>query len=139
MIEMYPAMVNSEPTTLTGALSATDTTLHVALASAIPDAPNLLVIGADTANPETVKLTSKTGTVLTVIRGFQATARAWGAGSLIARNFTAYDHDTFIENVTKNNAHRTEALPHSTADGLFNYGFRVDENGVLIFMYEERA
>jgi len=143
MIEMYPAMVNSTPTTLTGAVSAIDTTLHVLDATQIPDAPNILVIGADTANAETVKLTSKTGTVLTVVRGFQGAARAWGAGAFIARNFTAYDHDAFVENVkeinTNANDHKTAALPHETGDGMFNYGFRVDENGILIFMYEEKG
>jgi hypothetical protein len=109
----------------------------------IPDAPNLLVIGADTANAETVKLTAKTGTVLTVVRGFQGAARAWGAGVLIARNFTAYDHDAFVENMKEIGTgfidHKTAALPHATGDGMFNYGFRVDENGILIFMYDEKG
>ena len=139
MADMYAAVVNSEPTTLTGAVGATDTTLHISEPSVIPDAPNILVIGADTSSPETVMITAKTGTVLTVTRGFQGAARSWGAGTLIARNFTAYDHDTFIENINANTAHRTEALPHVTADGQFNYGFKVDSDGVLVFIYEERA
>ena len=140
MKDMYPALVNSSETIITGAVSANDTIIHVQDESNIPDAPNLLVIGANTANAETVKLMLKTGTTLTVERGFQGAARAWGAGTNIARNYTAYDHDAFMENIKENNAsitnHGKAVLPHITGDGAYQYGFRVDNDGILIFMYK---
>jgi hypothetical protein len=143
MLEMYPAMVNSVATSITGSIGATDTTIHVLDEARIPEPPNLLVLGEATAQAETVKLTAKNGSALTVVRGFQGAARAWSAGTTIARNFTAYDHDAFKANVEENAEnlanHKTAQLPHVTGDGAFDYGFRVDENGILVFMYEERA
>jgi hypothetical protein len=90
-----------------------------------------------------VKLVAKNGNQLTVQRGFQGQARAWSAGTSVSRNFTAYDHDAFKANVEALNEaqseHETAELPHVTGDGAYNYGFRVDDDGSLIFMYEERG
>jgi hypothetical protein len=140
--EMYPALVNSVATALTGAIGVSDTTLFVLDDSRIPDPPNLLVIGENSALAETVKRVEKNSNQLTVQRGFQGSARAWNAGTTVSRNFTAYDHDAFKANVETladgQEAHGTAALPHITGDGAFDYGFRID-GGNLIFMYKERG
>ena len=141
--EMYPALINSVATALTGAISASDTTLYVLDDSRIPDPPNLLVLGENSALAETVKLTAKNGNLLTVVRGFQGAAKAWNSGTSVSRNFTAYDHDAFRANVETLNdeqiAHETAQLPHITGDGAYKYGFKVGSDGSLIFMYEERT
>ena len=100
MIQMYDGLVNSIETVTTGAINATDTTINVLNETQIPDAPNLLVLGSG-ASAETVKLTAKTGNVLTVVRGLQGTAKSWASGTLVARNFTEYDHRAFKENISE--------------------------------------
>ena len=87
--DMYPAAINSISTTITGAIGAADTVIFVLDDSRIPEPPNLLVLGENSTQAETVRLTAKDGNKLTVIRGFQNTARAWNEGTTIARNFTA--------------------------------------------------
>lgn len=141
---MYPAQINSVPTTLTGAISATDTQLFVLDDSRIPEPPMLLVLGDSSMQAETVRLTAKNGNRLTVIRGFQNAARAWNDGTTIARNFTAYDHDTFRENISITAAaqdyHELDVLPHISFgedETMYKWGFRVDTDGSLIFVYEE--
>jgi hypothetical protein len=142
MREMYPALVNSIATALTGAIGVSDTVFFVLDDSRIPDPPNLLVIGENSALAETVKLLEKNGNQLTVQRAFQGSARAWNAGTTISRNFTAYDHDAFKANVEAladgQESHVKAALPHVTGDGEFDYGFKVD-GGNLLFMYKKRG
>ena len=142
--EMYPAKINSIPTTITGAISSTDTTIFVLDDSRIPEPPNLLVLGENSMQAETVKLVVKSGNMLTVERGFQSAARAWDASTTIARNFTAYDHDTFADNISALEAgqqeHETGEMPHvflGEDETMYRYGFRTDSEGSLIFMYEE--
>ena len=142
--EMYPAKINSIPTTITGAISAADTVIFVLDDSRIPDPPNLLVLGDNSMQAETVNLTAKDGNRLTVIRGFQNAARAWSEGTTIARNFTAYDHDAFADNIrtlaASQEAHETAEMPHfftGEDNMMYNWGFRVDADGSLIFMYNE--
>jgi hypothetical protein len=105
--DMYPAFINSLDTTITVAISDTDTTITVADASKIPAAPNLLVLGGDTVIAETILMTVKNGNTLIVARGVQGTARAWDSGTSIARNFTAYDHDAFVNNINELNTGKT--------------------------------
>jgi len=142
--KMYPAKINSIPTTITGAIGATDTTIFVLDDSRIPDAPNLLVMGDNSMNAETVLMTAHTGNQLTVVRGFQNTARAWSEGTTIARNFTAYDHDTFAENIETvaeaQGNHEVDSMPHvffGEDETMYKWSFRVDGEGSLIFVYEE--
>lgn len=102
--QMYPAKVNSPQTELAADITATDTTITVQDASALPDAHNLITIGSD-ENAETILYRGKNGNDLTdCIRGFQGSARAWSAGSKCARNYTAYDHDAARENIEENRA-----------------------------------
>ena len=144
LAEMYPASVNSISTTITGAISAADTTLFVLDDSRIPEPLTLLVLGENSTQAETVKLTAKDGNRLTVVRGFQNAARAWNEGTTIARNFTAYDHDAFKDNITTlaaaQETHEIADMPHFFAGSnqtLYNWGFRVDTDGSLIFKYNE--
>ena len=141
---MYPASINSIPTTITGAISASDTTIYVLDDSRIPAAPNLLVLGDSSMNAETVLMTAHSGNTLTVVRGFQGAARAWDAGTTIARNFAAYDQDAFIDNITNlaaaQEGHEISDMPHfflGEDEVLYNWGLRVDLDGNLVFVYEE--
>ena len=97
---MYQAIVNSPATTLTAPISDGATTIELADVGVLPDAPNLATIGKGD-NAETILYTGKSGNNLTgVTRAFQGIAQVWGTGTNVARYFTAYDHDTFITNIT---------------------------------------
>ena len=54
LVTMYPAQANSPETSLSGALTAAGTTVNVVDGSVLPEAPNLLTIGADGSTAETV-------------------------------------------------------------------------------------
>ena len=101
MKEMFNASVNSLPTSITIAISDTDTEIYVSDITRIPQPPNLLVLGENTEIAETVKLVDvdTESNRIIVRRGFQGEARSWSANTSVSRNFTAYDHDTFIENI----------------------------------------
>ena len=99
MKEMYKGVVNSPETTITNDISNTDTLIYVLDDSRVPDdLPNLMTIGTGT-NAETIKVISKVGSAITVVRGFQGVAKAWNTGSIIARNFTEYDYEALRENL----------------------------------------
>ncbi|GIO63585.1 hypothetical protein [Paenibacillus cineris] len=97
---MYEAIANSPGTELSADISASDTTIAVLDASKLPDAPNLFTIGVD-ETAETILYAGKSGNNLTgCTRGFNGTtAKGWSTGAKVARNFTGYDHDTFIANI----------------------------------------
>ncbi len=96
---MYTGKVNSPQTELASAIDDTQTTITVLDGSALPDAPNLLVIGGG-EDAETILYTGKSGNDLTgVTRGFQGVAKAWGAGVKVGRFFTAYDYDALRGNI----------------------------------------
>lgn len=99
MKDMYKGVVNSPETTITNDISNTDTLIYVLDDSRVPDdLPNLMTIGTGT-NAETIKVVSKVGSAITVVRGFQGVAKAWNTGSIIARNFTEYDYEALRENL----------------------------------------
>jgi hypothetical protein len=113
---MYPAQANSPETSLSGALTAAGTTVNVVDGSVLPEAPNLLTIGADGSTAETVLMTAKSGNVLTVTRAQNGTtARAWSAGDVIARYFTAADQTAIQENIKKLNEGKAEKAASPTA------------------------
>ena len=100
LVTMYPAQANSPETSLSGALTAAGTTVNVVDGSVLPEAPNLLTIGADGSTAETVLMTAKNGNVLTVTRAQNGTtARAWSAGAVIARYLTAAAPTAQQENI----------------------------------------
>ena len=116
LVTMYPAQANSPETSLSGALTAAGTTVNVVDGSVLPEAPNLLTIGADGSTAETVLMTAKNGNVLTVTRAQNGTtARAWSAGDVIARYFTAQDQTTIQENIKKLNEGKAEKAASPTA------------------------
>ena len=116
LVTMYPAQANSPETSLSGALTAAGTTVNVADGSVLPEAPNLLTIGADGSTAETVLMTAKNGNVLTVTRAQNGTtARAWSAGDVIARYFTAADQTAMQENIKKLNEGKAEKAASPTA------------------------
>ena len=116
LVTMYPAQANSPETSLSGALTAAGTTVNVVDGSVLPEAPNLLTIGADGSTAETVLMTAKNGNVLTVTRAQNGTtARAWSAGDVIARYFTASDQTAMQENIKKLNEGKAEKAASPTA------------------------
>ena len=116
LVTMYPAQANSPETSLSGALTAAGTTVNVVDGSVLPEAPILLTIGADGSTAETVLMTAKNGNVLTVTRAQNGTtARAWSAGDVIARYFTAADQTAMQENIKKLNEGKAEKAASPTA------------------------
>ena len=116
LVTMYPAQANSPETSLSGALTAAGTTVNVVDGSVLPEAPNLLTIGADGSTAETVLMTEKNGNVLTATRAQNGTtARAWSAGDVIARYFTAADQTAMQENIKKLNEGKAEKAASPTA------------------------
>lgn len=116
LVTMYPAQANSPETSLSGALTAAGTTVNVVDGSVLPEAPNLLTIGADGSTAETVLMTAKNGNVLTVTRAQNGTtARAWSAGDVIARYFTAADQTAMQENIKKLDEGKAEKAASPTA------------------------
>jgi hypothetical protein len=105
---MYRAKLNSPETNIASSIAATTTQFSVVDVSAVtPDDgvfPILLMIGGNRTDSETVLLTAINGNTLTVQRGYKSTARAWeggenGTGELIAANFGAQHHNSFIDNI----------------------------------------
>ena len=96
---MYAGMVNSPETTITNSLGPADTTIYVLDPSRVPAPPNLMTLGTGT-NAETVLVTGLSDNALTVVRGYQGIAKDWLPGTIIARNFTEYDHAAFKANIT---------------------------------------
>lgn len=117
LVTMYPAQANSPETSLSGALTAAGTTVNVVDGSVLPEAPNLLTIGADGSTAETVLMTAKNGNVLTVTRAQNGTtARAWSAGDVIARYFTAADQTAMQENIKSSTRARPRNRPRRRRD-----------------------
>ena len=126
LVTMYPAQANSPETSLSGALTAAGTTVNVVDGSVLPEAPNLLTIGADGSTAETVLMTAKSGNALTVTRAQNGTtARAWSAGDVIARYFTAADQTAMQENIKKLNEGKAEKAASPTAGNFAG----LDANG----------
>ena len=119
LAKMYPPQANTPETSLSGALTAAGTTVIVVDGTMLPDAPNLLTIGADGSTAETVLMTEKSGNVLTVVRGQDGTtARAWSAGDVIGRYFTAADQKAMQDNITALNNGKTEKVTSPTDGNL---------------------
>ena len=119
LAKMYPPQANTPETSLSGALTAAGTTVNVVDGTMLPDAPNLLTIGADGSTAETVLMTAKSGNVLTVVRGQDGTtARAWSAGDVIGRYFTAADQKAMQDNITALNSGKTEKVASPVSGNL---------------------
>ena len=99
MKKMFPAVVNSPKTELVELITETQTEITVMDASVLLAGEGIATIGnGETA--ETIIYTSVDGNVLKgCVRGYQGVARAWTAGTRVARNFTADDWDSARENI----------------------------------------
>ena len=98
---MYPAKAGSPKTVLALQISASATQMTVADASALPAAPNICILGSSADNIEIVSYAGKTGNVLTgLVRGLGDTvASVWDVDTIVARNFSSFDHNRFKENI----------------------------------------
>ena len=86
--EMYIGIAFSPQVALGDNISATETVIPVTDISAFPEAPSYATIGTDEGG-ETILYAAKTDTALSgCTRGIEGTAKAWQAGTTIARNFT---------------------------------------------------
>ncbi|NUU74182.1 hypothetical protein [Paenibacillus xylanilyticus] len=99
MKKMYPAVVNSPKTELTDLITESQTDITVADTGVLLPGEGIATIGNGDA-AETILYTSVDGNILKgCIRGFQGVARAWTAGTRIARNFAAADWDAARLNI----------------------------------------
>ena len=97
---MYKAIPFSPVTTLTESIGDGDTVIPVANVGAFPEAPNIAVIGGANEESETILYAAKTSNALSgCTRGVEGTAKSWNRGETISRNYTAKDHDSFVENI----------------------------------------
>ena len=116
---MYLAQPNTPETTLAGALTTSDTSVTVLDGSILPDAPNILTIGADTTTAETVLMTAKAGNVLTIERGCDGTTpRSWTKGDIIGRYFTAADQTAVQENIKALDTGKPDIVPSPVSGNL---------------------
>ena len=99
MIQLYKGIAFSPQAELTADIGAEDTVIKVSDVSVFPDAPNLATIGSDEGG-ETILYTAKSEEALSGRqRGVEGEAKAWKSGEIIARNFTAKDHNDLIKQV----------------------------------------
>lgn len=132
---MYAPQVNSPATTLSANISSSATSISVLSGATLPAAPNLLVIGGDTENAETVRMTAKSGNTITVVRGVQGTARAWNTGALIARLFTAKDLSDVQTNITALNSGKAEQTDLAAAEDRIDDVYASSASGPIASYY----
>lgn len=108
---MYPAKAGSPQTVLTEELTAAGTSMTVYDASVLPAAPNLAVLGDD-SNAEVVSYSAITGNVVSgLVRGLGGTIPSvWPVDTDVARNYTSFDHDRFIENIQDLSDNKLESV-----------------------------
>lgn len=108
---MYKGLAFSPSATLTRKIGTSETVIPVSDVSLFPDAPNYATIAGNDGKGETIKYAAKTADSLSgCTRAIEGTAQEWDAGEIISRNWTAADHDTLIDNVTKLDE-KTNELP----------------------------
>ena len=97
---MYAPQANTPENSITADITENETHISVLNGAALPAAPNLLTLGADTTSAETVLMTAKNNNTITVQRGHDGTtALAWPNGTLIGRYFCAADQKTLQDNI----------------------------------------
>lgn len=97
---MYAPKSNSPKTELAADITAVATSMTVVDGNCLPAAPNIAVLGTG-ENAEVVIYNSKSGNTLSgLLRGSGGTtASVWPAETVVARNFTAADHQALIDNI----------------------------------------
>ena len=108
---MYPGLANSPETTLAAGINETAVTIPITDIDDVPTAPNVLMLGTG-EETETVLYTGKAGNSITgCTRGFDGTtARAWDAGTPVARRPAAYDLEALQNNIIPANLDELTAL-----------------------------
>lgn len=100
MANLHQGVAFSPQTTISENIGAADTIIKVSDSSVFPDPPNYATIGTDELG-ETIEYAAKAEGLLSgCTRGVEGTAKAWQKGDVIARNFTAKDHNDMISAVT---------------------------------------
>ena len=119
--KMYSAMPGSPKTELSVNVGAQGTSMTLADGSVLPDGPNLAVLG-DESDAEIILYRDKSGgTISNITRAMGGTtAKPWGAGTPVARNFTSYDHDTFIANLNGLNTNKIEGVAWGDVTGTLS-------------------
>ena len=108
-------------------ITASQTTINIGDATAVPDAPNLCTIGFG-ENMETIKYATKIdGALSGITRGIEGTPQAWGAGTEVARFFTAYDHEAIIDTVT---THLADSANQGNPHGIDSKADKILESGI---------
>ncbi|HMM30658.1 MAG TPA: hypothetical protein PKB13_02655 [Clostridia bacterium] len=107
---MYRAYTNAQSTQTTGEISDETNSITVLDASALPAAPCIATLGYDQDTVETIRITLKTGNVLTAERGVSGAALTWPAGTKICRVFSAKDLNDLQENVETLNNDKLEEV-----------------------------
>ena len=124
MEQMYAAIPFSPKAELSEDIGETDTIIYVNDVSVFPDGPCLATIGTDSDAAETIRDATKPDNALSGCeRGIEGTARAWNAGDVIARNFTALDAEAMRKNIDT-------AIPKD--ENGIRYRFGKDSGGVFI-------
>lgn len=100
MKTMYKGVVNSPETFLKENLVQGATIMYVADGSVFGTLPTLAVIGDD-ESAETVLVESVDSGAYTIKRAFEGTAKDWTKGATVARNFTNYDYQALVDNITE--------------------------------------
>lgn len=102
ILDMYPAKAGSPKTYLAYAIGNDATSMTVANGTVLPAGPNVCVIGDD-ENAEVVYYAAVNGNEVTglirAVTGSGTIASPWGAGTIVARFFTSFDHNRFIQNI----------------------------------------
>lgn len=97
---MYKGVANSPETFLKENLVQGATIMYVADGSVFGTLPTLAVIGDD-ESAETVLVESFDNGAYTIRRAFEGAAKDWTKGATVARNFTNYDYQAVIDNITE--------------------------------------
>ncbi len=128
MRPMFQGIPFSPNTELTQDITATATTIYIANADCLPSAPNIAVIGNEYPTVEVIYYNKKTANSITgCSRAIEGTARAWTAGTLIARNYTNLDHANFIANIEELK-NLIDANVLNIENGSGNYSIQTPQN-----------
>ena len=134
MADLYKGIAGSPITYLASDISANQTTISIADDSVLPPAPNICTIGYG-ENLETIKYEQKSNGVLQeVTRGIEGTPRAWLVGTEVARFFTAYDHNSIIEDLA--DKVKQEDFDSHLAESA--YWIRVDNLSAPLYIGDSR-
>ncbi len=134
---------NNARTLLSIGINDSAVTMTVDDGSVFPDAPFRITIHkGDPAAGEIIEVGSKSGNTLSsLLRAQEGTAAAaWDAADFIDLLGTAGMYNELFSD-SEFQAHWTNARPHQLTDErdatVYNYGFKIDSDGVMVLVLEE--